>query len=45
LFALGLMQHDGLVVGLRRIAAALALMPVTITSAGAINVVHQWFMS
>jgi len=45
LFALGLMQHDGLVVGLGLIAAALALMPLTIASAGVINVVHQWFMS
>lgn len=45
LFALGLMQHDGLVVGLGLVTAALALILVTIASAGVINVVHQWFMS
>ena len=45
LFALGLMQRDGLVVGLGIVAAALALALVTAPSAGVINVVHQWFTS
>jgi hypothetical protein len=44
LFALGLMQRDGLVVVLGIVAAALALALVAAASAGAVNVAQHWLM-
>lgn len=41
LFALGLMQRDGLVVGLGIVAAALALVLVAAASAGVAHVAHD----
>jgi hypothetical protein len=42
LLALGLMEHDGVVIGMGFVAAALALVIVTVASAGAVNAVHHW---
>ena len=44
LLALGLMERDGVVIGIGFFAAVLALVIVTLASAGAVNVVHHWFM-
>ena len=44
LLALGLMERDGVVIGSGFAAAALALVIVTVASAGAVNAVHHWFM-
>ena len=46
LLALGLMERDGVVIGIGFAAAALALalVIVTVASAGAVNAVHRWFM-
>lgn len=41
LLALGLMEHDGVVIGVELVAAALALVIVTVASAGAVNAVHH----
>ena len=43
LLALGLMERDGVVVGLGLVAAVLALVIVTLASAGAATAVHHWF--
>jgi hypothetical protein len=42
LLALGLMEHDGVVIGVGFVAAALALVIVTLASAGAVDAVHHW---
>jgi hypothetical protein len=42
LLALGLMERDGVVVGIGFGAAVLALAIVTLASAGAMNAVHHW---
>jgi len=44
LLALGLMEHDRVVIGVELIAAALALVIVTVASAVAVNAVHHWFI-
>jgi hypothetical protein len=44
LLALGLMERDGVVIGIGFAAAVVALVIVSLASAGAINVVHHWFM-
>jgi hypothetical protein len=44
LLALGHMERDGVVVGIGFAAAVVALVIVTLASAGAVNVVHHWFM-
>jgi len=44
LLALGLMERDGVVIGIGFAAAALALVIVTVASAGAVNAVHHRFM-
>jgi len=44
LLALGLMEHDGVVIGVELVAAVLALVDVTVASAGAVNAVHHWFI-
>jgi hypothetical protein len=43
LLALGLIERDGVVIGIGFAAAALALVIVTLASAGAVNAVHHWF--
>ena len=43
LLALGLMERDGVVIGVGFIAAVLALVIVTVASAGAVNAVRHWF--
>ena len=44
LLALGLMEHDRVVIGVELVAAVLALVDVTVASAGAVNAVHHWFI-
>src|SRR5579864_1621939 len=44
LLALGLMEGDGLVVGLGLVASALALAVVTLASAGVADLTQHWFM-
>jgi hypothetical protein len=44
LLALGLMERDGVVIAVGFAAAVLALVIVTLASAGAVNAVHHWFM-
>jgi hypothetical protein len=44
LLALGLMEHDGVVIGVGFMAAALALTIVTVASAGAVNAARHWLM-
>jgi len=44
LLALGLMEHDRVVIGVELVAAALALVIVTVASAVAVNAVHHWFI-
>lgn len=44
LLALGLMEGDGLVVGLGFVASALALALVTWASAGVADLTQHWFM-
>jgi hypothetical protein len=44
LLALGLMERDGVVVGIGFGAAMLALAIVTLASAGAVNAVHHWLI-
>ena len=44
LLALGLMERDGIVIGVGFVAAALAVVIVTLASAGAVNAVHRWFI-
>jgi hypothetical protein len=43
LLALGLMERDGVVIGVGFVAAVLALVIVALASAGAVNAVHHWF--
>jgi hypothetical protein len=43
LLALGLMERDGVVIGVGFVTAALAVI-VTLASAGAVNAVHRWFI-
>jgi hypothetical protein len=43
LLALGLMERDGVVIGIGFVAAVLAVLIVTLASAGAVNAVHHWF--
>jgi hypothetical protein len=45
LLAFGLMEGDGLVVGLGLVASALALALVTLASAGVADLMRHWFMS
>jgi hypothetical protein len=44
LLALGLMERDGVVIAVGFAAAVLALVIVTLASAGAVNAVHHWVM-
>jgi hypothetical protein len=44
LLALGLMERDGVVIGVGFAAAVLALVIVILASAGAVNAVHHWFI-
>jgi hypothetical protein len=44
LLALGLMERDGVIIGVRFVAAAFAVAIVTLASAGAVNAVHRWFI-
>jgi hypothetical protein len=44
LLALGFMERDGVVIGIGFVAAVLALVIVTLASAGAVNALHQWFI-
>jgi hypothetical protein len=44
LLALGLMERDGVVIGLGLAAAALALVIVTAASAGVLNMARHWFI-
>ena len=44
LLALGVMEHDGIVIGIGFAASAIALVIVTVASAGAVNAVHHWLM-
>jgi hypothetical protein len=44
LLAIGLMERDGVVIGIGFVAAVLALVIVTLASAGAVNALHQWFI-
>jgi hypothetical protein len=43
LLALGLMERDGVVIGVGFVAAVLALVIVSLASTGAVNAVHHWF--
>jgi hypothetical protein len=43
LLALGLMERDGVVIGIGFVAAVLAVLIVTLASAGAVNAMHHWF--
>jgi hypothetical protein len=42
LMALGLIEHDGLVIGLGLGAAIIALLIVTAASAGVVDAAHHW---
>jgi len=42
--ALGLMERDGVLLGLGLLAAVLALTIVTLASAGVVDVLHHWVM-
>lgn len=42
LMALGLIEHDGIVIGLGLGAGGIALLVVTAASAGVVNAVHHW---
>ena len=44
LLALGLMERDGVVIGIGFGATALALVIVTLASAGAVSALHHWFI-
>jgi len=44
LLALGLMERDGVVIGIGFVAAVLALVIVTVASAGLVNAVNHWFI-
>ena len=44
LLALGLMERDGVVIAIGFVAAVLALVIVTLASAGAVNALHHWFI-
>jgi hypothetical protein len=44
LLALGLMEHDGIVIGVGFSAAVIALVIVTLASAGAVDTVRHWFL-
>jgi hypothetical protein len=44
LLSLGLMEHDGIVVGVGFAAAVLAFVIVTLASAGAVGAVRHWFL-
>ena len=44
LLALGFMERDGVVIGIGFVAAVLALVIVTLASAGAVNALHHWFI-
>ena len=43
LLALGFMERDGVVIGIGFVAVVLALVIVTLASAGAANALHHWF--
>jgi len=38
------MERDGVVIGIGFVAAVLALVIVTLASAGAVNALHHWFI-
>ena len=44
LLALGLMEHDGIVVGIGFATAVLAFLIVTLASASAVGAVRHWFL-
>ena len=44
LLALGLMEHDGIVIGVGFAAAVFAFVIVTLASTGAVNALHHWFI-
>jgi len=44
LLALGLMEHDGIVIGIGFAAAVLAFVIVTLAFAGAVDAVRHWFL-
>jgi hypothetical protein len=44
MLALGLMERDGVLLGLGLLAAVLALTIVTLASAGVVDVLHHWVM-
>jgi hypothetical protein len=44
LLALGMMERDGVVIGVGFITAAIAVVVVTLASARAVNAVHRWFI-
>jgi hypothetical protein len=44
LLALGLMEHDGIVIGVGFAAAVLAFVIVTLASTGAVNALHHWLI-
>lgn len=44
LLALGLMEHDGIVIGVGFAAAVLAFVIVTRALTGAVNALHHWFI-
>ena len=44
LLALGLMEHDGIVIGVGFTAAVLAFVIVTLASAGAVDALRHWFL-
>jgi hypothetical protein len=44
LLALGLMERDGVVIGIGFVAAMLALVIVTAASAGLVSAVHHWLI-
>jgi hypothetical protein len=44
LLALGLMEHDGVVIDIGFVTAALALTIVTIASAGAVDAARHWLI-
>ena len=44
LLALGFMERDGVVIGIGFVAVVLALVIVTLASAGAVNALHHWFI-
>ena len=45
MLALGLMERDGVLVGLGLLAAVVALIIVTLASAGVVDAIHDWVMA